>query len=114
MPDSYIEEDDLRHFEEGLLTIKWRYEHPLSFISRGKIESLFGGKRSFQYYYGLGISFSNTNVSISPLKTDYPGHYEHSFGVDMPAINVPADPALLRDFANSLLDIANSLESSDK
>ncbi|WP_020162202.1 hypothetical protein [Cycloclasticus pugetii] len=113
MGDSYIEEKDKKYFEKGLLEIKWRYEHPSSFVSRSFFESLASGKKRYEHYYGLGISFSATNVEISPLKTNYPGHYEHTFGVDYPALNIPGDPVLLRDIANSLLDIADVLNEKN-
>lgn len=97
---------DNTEFEIGLVKCQWNYEHPESQVSTGKLSGLFNKKQSHACYSGIGISFSKTNVGISPLMEngDYP------FGADYPHIDLPPDADLLRKLADTLNKIAYRIE----
>lgn len=96
-----------------LVKVKWHYEHPMSFVSRNRIECIFNGRKPYEHYFGIGISYSNLNVSLSPLQRDsLSGRDNHSFGVGFPNIELPPDPELLRELSNIFQKIATSLEKN--
>lgn len=72
--------------EKGIYDIRWGYSHPVCFYQDSPKERLLGRGKSYQEYHAVEIFAFNDSVSLKPDTTT---------GFKR-AINIPADPALLK------------------